>query len=139
MIGYRVSYTVDGTDYSYDYYDFSAAQVPSIPTNTPVTITAICNSPFEVAQWSSGNAHAGNITLEGSEGESGTEAYGNSATLTVNSVTDTRILLYIDSLDTVSVPTEDDLTDPDTGLLRKNAVKSTAQTKKFSMATAFTV
>lgn len=123
VIGYRVSYTVDGTDYSYDYYDFSAAQVPSIPTNTPVTITAICNSPFEVAQWSSGNAHAGNITLEGSEGELGTEAYGNSATLTVNSVTDARILLYIDSLDTVSVPTEDDLTNPDTGLLSENAVK----------------
>ncbi len=123
VIGYRVSYTVDGTDYSYDYYDFSAAQVPSIPTNTPVTITAICNSPFEVAKWFSSFDLAGNITLEGSEGESGTEAYGNSATLTVNSVTDTRIMLRIKSLDTVSVPTKDDLTDPDTGLLRENAVK----------------
>ena len=123
VIGYRVSYTVDGTEYTYDYYNFAAAQAPNIPTNTPVSITAICNSPYEVAQWSSGNAHAGNVTLAGSEGHDGTEAYGNTATLTVNSAGDARILLYVDSLKTVEVPKDEDLTDPETGLLKDNAVK----------------
>ena len=120
--GYRVSYEVNGVNYTYDYYNFDADQVPNIPTNIPVTITAICNSPYEVTQWSTGNAHAGNVTLEGSEGESGTEAYGNSVTLTVNSANDKRILLYIDSLKTVEVPTGDDLINPETGLLKDNAV-----------------
>lgn len=120
--GYRVSYEVNGVSYTYDYYNFGAAQTPNIPTNTPVTITAICNSPYEVNQWSTGNAHAGNVTLEGSEGESGTEAYGNSVTLTVNSANDPRILLYIDSLKTVEVPTDDDLINTETGLLKDNAV-----------------
>lgn len=120
--GYRVSYEVNGVSYTYDYYNFGAAQTPNIPTNTPVTITAICNSPYEVDQWSTGNAHAGNVTLEGSEGENGTEAYGNSVTLTVNSANDPRILLYIDSLKTVEVPTDDDLINPETGLLKDNAV-----------------
>ena len=120
--GYRVSYEVNGVSYTYDYYNFGAAQTPNIPTNTPVTITAICNSPYEVNQWSTGNAHAGNVTLEGSEGENGTEAYGNSVTLTVNSANDARILLYIDSLKTVEVPTDDDLNNTETGLLKDNAV-----------------
>lgn len=120
--GYRVSYEVNGVSYTYDYYNFGAAQTPNIPTNTPVTITAICNSPYEVNQWSTGNAHAGNVTLEGSEGENGTEAYGNSVTLTVNSANDAIILLYIDSLKTVEVPTDDDLINPETGLLKDNAV-----------------
>lgn len=120
--GYRVSYEVNGVSYTYDYYNFGAAQTPNIPTNTPVTITAICNSPYEVNQWSTGNAHAGNVTLEGSEGENGTEAFGNSVTLTVNSANDARILLYIDSLKTVEVPTDDDLINPETGLLKDNAV-----------------
>lgn len=120
--GYRVSYEVNGVSYTYDYYNFGAAQTPNIPTNTPVTITAICNSPYEVNQWSTGNAHAGNVTLEGSEGENGTKAYGNSVTLTVNSANDAIILLYIDSLKTVEVPTDDDLINPETGLLKDNAV-----------------
>lgn len=120
--GYRVSYEVNGVSYTYDYYNFGAAQTPNIPTNTPVTITAICNSPYEVNQWSTGNAHAGNVTLEGSEGENGTEAKGNSVTLTVNSANDARILLYIDSLKTVKVPTDNDLINPETGLLKDDAV-----------------
>lgn len=120
--GYRVSYEVNGVSYTYDYYNFGAAQTPNIPTNTPVTITAICNSPYEVNQWSTGNAHAGNVTLEGSEGENGTEAKGNSVTLTVNSANDAIILLYIDSLKTVEVPTDNDLINPETGLLKDNAV-----------------
>ena len=122
VIGYRVSYTLEDKEYTYDYYNFAATQAPNIPTNVPVTITAICNSPYEVAQWSTGNAHAGNVTLTGSEGQDGTEAYGNSVTLTVNSAGDTTILLYIDNLGTVTVPDDDDLIDPDTGLLKDNAV-----------------
>ena len=122
VIGYRVSYTLEDKEYTYDYYNFAAAQAPNIPTNVPVTITAICNSPYEVAQWSTGNAHAGNVTLKGSEGQDGTEAYGNSVTLTVNSAGDTTILLYIDNLGTVTVPDDDDLINPDTGLLKDNAV-----------------
>lgn len=122
VIGYRVSYTIDGTDYSYDYYDFTAAQAPEIPTNIPVTITAICNSPYEVNQWSSSFTYVDHITLEGSEGQEGTNAYGNSVTLTVNSVSDTTIILRIKNVETVKVPTDDDLINPETGLLKDNAV-----------------
>ena len=122
VIGYRVSYTLENKEYTYDYYNFAAAQAPNIPTNVPVTITAICNSPYEVAQWSTGNAHAGNVTFTGSEGQDDTKAYGNSVTLTVNSAGDTTVLLYIDNLGTVTAPDDDDLIDPDTGLLKDNAV-----------------
>lgn len=119
--GYRVSYTIGGVDYSYDYYRFGSGQTPEIPTNVPVTITAICDSPYEVAKWSTGNAHAGNVTIEGSQGQEGTEAYGNSVTLTVNSASDYRILLYMENLSTVTVPEEDDFTD-ENGSLKDVAV-----------------
>ena len=127
--GYRISYTMDGVDYSFDWYNFNASQTPSIPTNVPVTVTAICDSPYEVAQWSTGNAYGGNVSLEGSEGQDGTEAYGNTVTLTVNSVGDPRILLYMDKLSTVTVPSEDDLIDNpeqgenDVNIIGANAVK----------------
>ena len=127
--GYRISYTMDGVDYSFDWYNFNASQTPSIPTNVPVTVTAICDSPYEVAQWSTGNVYGGNVTLEGSEGQNNTEAYGNTVTLTVNSVGDPRILLYMDKLSTVTVPSEDDLIDNpeqgenDVNIIGANAVK----------------
>ena len=127
--GYRISYTMDGVDYSFDWYNFNASQTPSIPTNVPVTVTAICDSPYEVAQWSTGNVYDGNVTLEGSEGQNNTEAYGNTVTLTVNSVGDLRILLYMDKLSTVTVPSEDDLIDNpeqgenDVNIIGANAVK----------------
>ena len=125
--GYRISYTMDGVDYSFDWYNFNASQTPSIPTNVPVTVTAICDSPYEVAQWSTGNAYGGNVSLEGSEGQDGTEAYGNTVTLTVNSVGDPRILLYMDNLTTVTVPSEDDLIDnPDQGEDDVNIASDTA-------------
>ena len=127
--GYRISYTMDGVYYSFDWYNFNASQTPSIPTNVPVTVTAICDSPYEVAQWSTGNVYGGNVTLEGSEGQNNTEAYGNTVTLTVNSVGDPRILLYMDKLSTVTVPSEDDLIDNpeqgenDVNIIGANAVK----------------
>lgn len=127
--GYRISYTLDGVDYSFDWNNFNASQPPSIPTNVPVTVTAICDSPYEVAQWSTGNAYGGNVSLKGSEGQDGTEAYGNTVTLTVNSVGDPRILLYMDELTTVTVPSEDDLIDNpeqsenDVNIIGNNAVK----------------
>ena len=127
--GYRISYTMDEVDYSFDWYNFNASQTPSIPTNVPVTVTAICDSPYEVAQWSTGNVYGGNVTLEGSEGQNNTEAYGNTVTLTVNSVGDPRILLYMDKLSTVTVPSEDDLIDNpeqgenDVNIIGANAVK----------------
>lgn len=122
VIGYRVSYTLDDTDYTYDYYNFSAAQIPEIPTNTPVKITAICNVPYEVNEWESSFTYVDHITLEGSEGQEGTKAYGNSVIVTVNSVSDTRIILRIKNVETVKVPTDDDLINPETGLLKDNAV-----------------
>ena len=127
--GYRISYTLDGVDYSFDWSNFNASQTPNIPTNVPVKVTAICDSPYEVAQWSTGNAYGGNVSLEGSEGQDGTEAYGNTVTLTVNSVGDPRILLYMDKLTTVTVPSEDDLIDNpeqgenDVNIIGANAVK----------------
>ena len=122
MVAYRVSYTLDGVNYTYDYDELDVFERPDIPTNVPVTITAICKSPYEVARWSCANVYAGNMTLTGSEGEDGTKAYGNSVTLTVNSVQDTDIALYVEELKEVKVPTDDDLIDPETGLLKDNAV-----------------
>ncbi|BFK23653.1 hypothetical protein F300043A5_19480 [Massilimicrobiota timonensis] len=109
MVAYRVSYTLDGVNYTYDYDELDVLERPDIPTNVPVTITAICKSPYEVARWSCANVYAGNMTLTGAEGEDGTEAYGNSVTLTVNSVQDTDIALYVEELKVVKVPTDDDL------------------------------
>lgn len=122
MVAYRVSYTLDGVNYTYDYDELDVFERPDIPTNVPVTITAICKSPYEVARWSCANEYAGNMTLTGSEGQDGTEAYGNSVTLTVNSVQDTDIALYVEELKEVKVPTDDDLTNSETGLLKDNAV-----------------
>lgn len=119
--GYRISYTLDGVNYSYDYYRFEASQTPNIPTNVPVTITAICEKPYEVNEWYSSFTGAGNITLEGSKGQDGSSAYGNSVTLTVNSSNDLRIMLRTINLSTVSVPSEDDLLDPE-GILKDGAV-----------------
>lgn len=120
--GYRVSYTLDGVNYSYDYYRFEASQTPNIPTNIPVTITAICEKPYEVDKWDSSYTGAGNITLEGSKGKEGSSAYGNSVTLTVNSASDFRIMLRMKNLTTVTAPSEDDLQDPKDGILKDGAV-----------------
>lgn len=117
MTGYMISYeaynpvTKQNETYTYEATSFLLAQSQMIPIGTPVTITAICNSPYEVSQWSSADAYTA-LNLVGSEGnESETTAKGNSATLTVNSTAYVSVTVYADSLRTVTPPTEEDLVD----------------------------
>lgn len=117
MTGYMISYeaynpaTKQNETYTYEATSFLLAQSQMIPIGTPVTITAICNSPYEVSQWSSADAYTA-LDLVGSEGnENKTTAKGNSATLTVNSTAYVSVTVYADSLRTVTPPTKEDLVD----------------------------
>src|SRR5699024_8158753 len=88
--GYTITFdavdpaTGETKTYTYEATSFKGAQQQMIPFGTKVTITPICDAPYEVAQWSTGAAYTGGITLTGSEGQSKTEAYGNKATLYVD-------------------------------------------------------
>ena len=114
VTGYIISYeaynpeTKQNEVFTYEATSFLAAQSQMIPINTDVTITAICNSPYEVSQWSSADAYTG-VELTGSEGQNNTEAYGNSATIKVTSTAYTDVTVYIDAVREVKLPTEDDL------------------------------
>lgn len=121
MTGYIISYTLDGQEYTHEVDDFLAAQVPSIPLGTDVTISAICEAPYEVSEWHH-DYHSGEMTISGSEGQSGTNAYGNEITLRLNSTAIPRYELYVEGVREVRVPTQTELENPETGLLRENAV-----------------
>ena len=114
VTGYIISYeaynpeTKQNEVFTYEATSFLAAQSQMIPINTDVTITAICNSPYEVSQWSSADAYTV-VELTGSEGQNNTEAYGNSATIKVTSTAYTDVTVYIDAVREVKLPTEDDL------------------------------
>lgn len=121
MTGYIISYTLDGQEYTHEVDDFLAAQVPSIPLGTDVTISAVCEAPYEVSEWHH-DYHSGEMTISGSEGQSGTNAYGNEITLRLNSTNIPRYVLYVEEVREVRVPTQTELENPETGLLRENAV-----------------
>lgn len=121
MTGYIISYTLDGQEYTHEVDDFLAAQIPSIPLGTDVTISAICEAPYEVSEWHH-DYHSGEMTISGSEGQSGTNAYGNEITLKLNSTAIPRYELYVEEVREVRVPTQTELENPETGLLRENAV-----------------
>lgn len=115
MTGYMISYeaynpeTKQNETFTYQATSFLLAQSQMIPIGTPVTITAICNAPYEVSAWSSADAYTA-VDLVGSEGNSNqTTANGNSATLTVNSTDYISVTVYAEGLRTVTPPTEDDL------------------------------
>lgn len=94
--------------YTYKATSFEGAQQQMIPFATEVTVTPICDKGYEVEQWSTGMVYSG-VTLRGSEGQEGTEAYGNSAVLYTDKTALDSIVLKIDSVRTVTRPTEEDL------------------------------
>ena len=73
VVGYRVSYSLDGKDYSYVVTSFDTVDSQIIPKGVPVTIEAVCKAGWEVTEWSIG-----------SEVNNEFESQGNSAVLTTN-------------------------------------------------------
>lgn len=73
VVGYRVSYNLDGKDYSYVVTSFDTVDSQIIPKGVPVTIEAVCKAGWEVTEWSIG-----------SEVNNKFESQGNSAVLTTN-------------------------------------------------------
>lgn len=116
--GYYISYDAydpetGGTKtYTYLATSFEASQTQTIPTGTPVTLTAKCKPGWEVTQWSSSEVYQGGITLVGSEGnESEATAKGNSATLTVDATWSSRVIVYIDQIGRAADPTNEEVID----------------------------
>lgn len=110
VTGYIISYAVFNpkTDreetYTYEATSFLVAQSQRIPIGTKVTLTAICEDGMEVTQWSTADGYA-NATFTGIRGNNGrTEAYGNTAYLTVNTTAVPRVTVYIDEIGQVVPP-----------------------------------
>lgn len=114
VTGYMISYeaydpeTGQNETFTYQGTSFGLIQRQIIPIGTDVTLTAICNSPYEVDQWSTADAYSV-VELKGIEGQNGTEAYGNSATINVTSTAYDSVLVYMDTVRKVELPKEDDL------------------------------
>lgn len=115
VTGYMISFEAPAPQnptttktYTYKATSFDGAQQQMIPFATWVTVTPICDKGYEVEQWSTGLQYSG-MTLRGSEGQEGTEAYGNSAVLYTDKTALSAIILQIDSVRTVTPPTEEDL------------------------------
>ena len=107
VTGYQISYTLDdGVTYTYPATAIhDAAQPQTIPTGVDVTISAICPSPKIATVWECAQANDTNILLEGCAGsDNQTKAYGNSATLQVNSVNDPRVVVYVGGVQDVEKP-----------------------------------
>lgn len=73
MVGYRVSYSLDGKDYSYLVTSFATEDSQIIPKGVPVTIEAVCKAGWEVTEWSIASSTNNDF-----------ESLGNSAVLTTN-------------------------------------------------------
>lgn len=115
VTGYLISYdaydpaTNTVKTYTYEATSFLAAQAQHVPLGTKVTLTAICPEGKEVTKWSTAEGYL-NAEFDGINGGNGsTEAYGNTAYLTVNQTTEKRILVYIEGIQNVVPPTDEDL------------------------------
>ena len=115
VTGYLISYdaydpaTNTVKTYTYEATSFLAAQAQHVPLGTEVTLTAICPEGKEVTKWSTAEGYL-NAEFDGINGGNGsTEAYGNTAYLTVNQTTEKRILVYIEGIQNVVPPTDEDL------------------------------
>ena len=115
VTGYLISYdaydpaTNTVKTYTYEATSFLAAQAQHVPLGTEVTLTAICPEGKEVTKWSTAEGYL-NAKFDGINGGNGsTEAYGNTAYLTVNQTTEKRILVYIEGIQNVVPPTDEDL------------------------------
>lgn len=116
--GYYISYeaedpkTGETKTYTYQATSFEAGQTQTIPTGTPVTLTAKCKPGWEVDKWSTAEVYQGGVTFVGSEGnESETTALGNSATLTVDASWSTRVMVYIEQIGRAEAPTPEEVID----------------------------
>ena len=73
--GYTISYeaynpeTKKNETFTYEATSFLVAQPQMVPTNTEVTITPICESPYEVERWSTADAYSA-VTLRGERDQS---------------------------------------------------------------------
>ena len=130
LLGYRISYTLEGTEYAYNCYGFGAVKALNIPADTKVTVTAICKSPFEAAKWSACYTRAGKVKLEGINGEKGREAYGNEVYLSAGSGEDARILLYVANLGKANISKEDYIDSLHTGRPKDDTVNHCRTDKK---------
>lgn len=120
--GYTVSFdalnpkTGQTETYTYDvlgtFKDVGASNYESIiiPTDTRVSLTAICTDGKEVTQWSTADVYQGGVTLEGIDGQEDTVAYGNTSYLTIDASWSSSVLLYIDAVGDVAPV---DPTDPE--------------------------
>ena len=112
--GYTISYKAYNPEtkryetFTYEATSFLVAQPQMVPTNTEVTITPICESPYEVEHWSTADAYSA-VTLRGERSQQGTNAYGNKVYLTVGNTAYVSMTLYIESLREVKVPEDDEL------------------------------
>lgn len=110
--------------YAYDAMDFmdigdrDEMESIIIPANTKVAFTGICKPGYEINQWSSAGAYRDWITLEGSRGEEGTEAYGATAYITVKSDHAVEwgesLYLYVDSVAEVTTTEPEESTEDTT-------------------------
>ena len=73
MVGYRVTYELDGKRYSYLVTSFDTEDSQIIPKGVPVTIEAVCKTGWEVTEWSISSSINNEF-----------ESLGNSAVLTTN-------------------------------------------------------
>ena len=73
----------------------------SVPTNVPITITAVMESPYTSAEWTCANSISQDITMNG---YTGTKCVGNPMTLVINERDVTSMTLFLsggyDSSDT---------------------------------------
>ena len=115
VTGYIISYdafnpeTNQEETYTYEATSFLVAQSQRIPIGTPVALTAICENGKEVTQWSTADGYANAIFTGIRGGNGSTEAYGNTAYLTVKATEITSVTVYIDKIGNVAPPTEEQL------------------------------
>lgn len=115
VTGYIISYdafnpeTNQEETYTYEATSFLVAQSQRIPIGTPVALTAICENGKEVTQWSTADGYANAIFTGIRGGNGSTEAYGNTAYLTVKATEITSVTVYIDEIGNVAPPTEEQL------------------------------
>ena len=109
VTGYTISYeaydpkTAQNETFTYEATSFLNAQAQRIPKDTDVTLTAQCVDGFEVSEWLTHESAGNGVTLTGFDGErewgaGSTLAYGNSATLNVDSSFSSNVQVFINGI-----------------------------------------
>lgn len=119
ITGYTISFeafdpaTNQMKTYTYDATSFASSQRQMIPTNTKVTLKAICMPGWEAAEWYTDSPFSMNSQLIGNEVGRVTAArdyaYGDVAYLTLNSSAEVDALVWISEVRRASKPTDDEV------------------------------